>query len=319
MKKIILTLIVAFFAITFAFSQVQPFKYQSVIRDSEGNILANKNVGLRISILQGTAQTMVYREEFNKSSDEYGILELSIGTGTVLNGNYLTIDWSAVNNQLKIEIDMNGGTTYGLLGNTPILAAPISNYAVKAGGATFPAGLIMPFGGPTNKIPTGWKLCDGSEISRTTYVDLYNVIGVGWGPGDLQNTFNLPDLRGQFLRGVDGTAGVDPDKNSRTALYIGGNTGNAVGSYQPDAFDSHTHTIASAGAHTHTVKQGTTAIKWGDGGGNSTSYVDAGAGAGSYGAAVTAASDGIHTHTNSAEGGLESRAKNVYVNYIIKY
>lgn len=297
MKKIILTLAVAFFAITFAFSQVQPFKYQSVIRDSDGNILANKNVGLRISILQGAAQTMVYREEFNKSSDEYGILELSIGTGTVLNGNFLTIDWSATNNQLKIEIDMNGGTTYSLLGNTPILAAPISNYAVKAGGATFPAGLIMPFGGPTNKIPLGWKLCDGSEISRTDYAALFDVIGIGWGAGNLTTTFNLPDLRGQFMRGMDGSAGVDPDKNSRTAKYTGGNTGNAVGSYQPDEFKSHRHSLSHEEGEVNDYLGGS---------------------ANTYGLSDNySASHFANIMSNT--GGSESRAKNVYVNYIIKY
>jgi microcystin-dependent protein len=51
--------------------------------------------------------------------------------------------------------------------------------------------------------PTGWLLCDGSAVSRTTYAALFAVISTTWGSGDGSTTFNVPDLRGQFLRGFD--------------------------------------------------------------------------------------------------------------------
>jgi len=323
MKKLV-SLFIAFCLIsTLGFTQALPFKYQAVIHDNDGKVLPNKTVGLRVSILQDTNAVVVYREEFTKTSDEFGIIDLEIGTGTVLNGNYLTIDWSKYNNQLKTEIDMNGGTTYSLLGTTSILSAPIANYALRAGGATFPAGLIMPFGGDVADIPDGWLLCDGSEVNRTDYANLFAAIKVAWGAGDLTETFNLPDLRGMFLRGVNNgrTDGFkDPDVNSRTPNGSGNK--DAVGSTQGDEFKSHYHPMgATTGAHSHTVKQGTTAIKWGDSGGNSAVYIDSGGGAGSYGGSITAAAtdDSKHTHTIDASGGTESRAKNAYVNYIIKY
>ena len=75
-------------------------------------------------------------------------------------------------------------------------------------------------------------MCDGSAVSRTAYASLFAAIGTNYGAGDGSSTFNVPDLRGQFLRGVDGSAGVDPDKATRTALKSGGNTGNNVGSVE---------------------------------------------------------------------------------------
>lgn len=66
-------------------------------------------------------------------------------------------------------------------------------------GSVIPPGTIAPFSGET--IPDGWKLCDGSAISRTTYSSLFATIGTSHGQGDGSTTFNLPDYRGQFLRG----------------------------------------------------------------------------------------------------------------------
>ncbi|WP_082049803.1 phage tail protein [Thalassospira sp. HJ] len=57
--------------------------------------------------------------------------------------------------------------------------------------------------------PTGWLVCDGSAVSRTDYADLFATIGTLWGHGDQVSTFNLPDLRGEFVRGFDDGRGVD--------------------------------------------------------------------------------------------------------------
>lgn len=95
-----------------------------------------------------------------------------------------------------------------------------------------PAGRISAFGGDT--APTGWLLCDGTAVSRTTYATLFNIVGVRFGSGDGTTTFNTPDFRGRFLRGKDSATGRDPDAASRTAMNTGGATGDAVGSVQLD-------------------------------------------------------------------------------------
>lgn len=121
-----------------------------------------------------------------------------------------------------------------------------------------PAGTVMAFAG--EDIPTGWLPCDGRSLNSQDYPRLYAAIGISWGGGYTQDAqgnetkgkgdFNLPDLRGVFLRGVNGEQSgefsesgdfSDPDKNSRTAPVLGGNSGNEVGSYQQSSIKDHAH------------------------------------------------------------------------------
>jgi len=106
--------------------------------------------------------------------------------------------------------------------------------------ANTPAGTVVAYAG--SAIPEGWLECNGAAVSRTDYSTLFAALGTSWGVGDGESTFNLPDLRGRFLRGVDGEAGNDEDKDTRTA-FNEGNTGNAVGSYQGDAIRNITGTF----------------------------------------------------------------------------
>lgn len=96
----------------------------------------------------------------------------------------------------------------------------------------FAPGMIMPFAG--NVPPDGWWICDGKAVSRDMYPDLFKAIGSAWGNGDDGDgpLFNIPDLRGVFLRGVDSGAMRDPEAKMRTAYRQGGNIGDSVGSYQ---------------------------------------------------------------------------------------
>lgn len=105
------------------------------------------------------------------------------------------------------------------------------------GASGIPSGSIIPFGGTS--APTGYLLCDGSPYNRTSYPALFAVIGTAYG-APTPTTFNVPDLRGRFIRGVDGATNRDPDRASRTAV-TGGNSGDNVGSLQEDAFQGHWH------------------------------------------------------------------------------
>jgi hypothetical protein len=102
-----------------------------------------------------------------------------------------------------------------------------------------PAGMVDAYAGETP--PAGWLVCDGREVSRADYPGLFAAIGTTHGEGDGITTFNLPDYRGRFLRGVDDGVGRDPDADSRAAANTGGNTGDAVGSVQEDMLKSHSH------------------------------------------------------------------------------
>jgi microcystin-dependent protein len=112
-----------------------------------------------------------------------------------------------------------------------------------------PPGTIIAYAGTiqsVEKLKDQWVICDGKLFSRTNpkYTKLFAAIGTSWG-GDGGTNFAVPDLRGLFLRGVSGTSGVDPDAEvrlkSRTDLNSSGNGGNAVGSKQNSALQSHVH------------------------------------------------------------------------------
>lgn len=114
---------------------------------------------------------------------------------------------------------------------------------------TIPAGTIIAFGGSVGTVPNGWLLCDGTAYSATLYPALFQAIGNGWGGN--QATFNVPDLQGYFLRGVDPNATVDPDASSRGFSMSNnplgnGNNGDTVGSSEDDQVGSHTNTFSTA-------------------------------------------------------------------------
>lgn len=165
------------------------------------------------------------------------------------------------------------------------------------GGTDTPPGSISAFGGTS--VPSGWLLCDGTAYSSSNYGDLFNAIGTSYGTGGNNDTdFNVPDLRGMFLRGFTGTTSNDPDASSRKAMN-GGNTGNNIGSYQPDAFAVHTHTSQFVSRHQDPVTSWTTPFN-----------------------ILNTDGSGSPVNTNPAGGAAgnssETRPKNVYVNFIIK-
>ena len=86
--------------------------------------------------------------------------------------------------------------------------------------------------------PSGYLKCNGAAVSRTTYADLFAIIGTTHGSGDGSTTFNVPDLRGEFVRGWDDSRGVD--------------SGRSFGSSQSDANKQHNHGVTQS-AHTHSI------------------------------------------------------------------
>lgn len=106
-------------------------------------------------------------------------------------------------------------------------------------GLSAPPGVVQAFAGTT--IPTNWLVCNGAAVSRTTFAALFSAIGVTYGVGDGATTFNVPDMRGVFLRGYDAGRGLDPAR--------------VYGSLQADALRSHTHAVTDGG-HGHTAVSG---------------------------------------------------------------
>ena len=102
-------------------------------------------------------------------------------------------------------------TTTGLpvdaVGTANINDGAITSAKLNSSVTLIPTGMIAPFGMST--APTGWLECNGSAVSRTTYSDLFSAVGTSHGTGDGSSTFNVPDLRGEFIRGFDNGKGTD--------------------------------------------------------------------------------------------------------------
>lgn len=153
------------------------------------------------------------------------------------------------------------------------------------------AGSVMAFAMSTP--PPGFLKANGAAVSRDTYSRLYNKIGTTFGDGDGFSTFNLPDLRDEFIRGANSSAGRQ------------------VGDTESDSIKQHSHTGTTdlAGSHQHT-----------DTGSNSGDNDGGGSGQGWTGTHQTEAS-GVHTHTFTTDltGGSETRPRNVALLFCIKY
>lgn len=202
-------------------------------------------------------------------------------------------------------------------------AVPGSDYQIPIA-----PGSMIDYGGPT--APSGWLLCDGSAISRSTYSALFTAIGTTWGVGDGLTTFNVPDLRRRATIGAGGTAVAGP---ANTLGSVGGEekhvltTAELAAHNHPVTLTDPTHTHPNTlndPRHAHNVQ--------GTGGGGTTTGVQGNNGGGNLGGITTdqqptgmsitnaAASTGITASSASAGSGNahNNMQPSAVVNKIIK-
>ncbi|MES2812019.1 MAG: hypothetical protein V4670_06075 [Bacteroidota bacterium] len=134
MKKIITILTMSLFATTMLAQAPQKMSYQAVIRNAGNALVANATVGMRISVLQGTANgTAVYVETQNASTNANGLVTLEIGAGTVVSGTFASISWGTNAYFIKTETDPTGGTNYTIVGTSQFLSVPYALFAANSG------------------------------------------------------------------------------------------------------------------------------------------------------------------------------------------
>ena len=166
-------------------------------------------------------------------------------------------------------------------------------------------------------VPSGYLECNGAAVSRTTYSVLFAVIGTAYGTGNGSSTFNLPDLRGEFVRGFDNGKGTD--------------SGRSIATSQGSQNAQHNHSASAtstAGAHSHSLNYqrkhvedtGTAAItdirrEGGDGDGGSQTFTND-----TTSGFMNNATVSVSTSVSIAnQGGNESRPRNVAMMYVIKF
>jgi len=288
--------------------------YQGRLTDQTGAALPAGNYTIQFRLWDSPTSTsnLIWAQQQTIAVQGSGVFNVILGApgGAQIPDaapavNSLTYAFANSNCFLGVTVLSRGGTNVPapteISPRQQLMSVPFAMQAQQASSlvsnlanALCPPGTVVAYMG-TNA-PPGWLLCDGSLVERTNYAALFGVLGTASGSGDGSTTFNLPDMRGVFLRGVaagqTNTLSLDPDSNSRIALFVGGNVGNMVGSFQGDMFASHTHQYADY-AIENVPPPG---------------FADG-----------DQANNGNIQRTTDATGGNETRPKNVYVNYIIKY
>jgi len=144
-----------------------------------------------------------------------------IATGTIIESNLA--DAAVGSNKIAAGAIVNSKMASNSVGSTNLIDGSVTR-SKMATEEVIPVGMVMPRA--AYSAPTGWLLCDGSAVSRTTYSTLFSIIGGLYGAGDGSTTFNVPNLQGKFLRG-----------------YLSG-TSAAIGATQAGNVGDHTHDLS---------------------------------------------------------------------------
>lgn len=167
-------------------------------------------------------------------------------------------------------------------------------------------GTILAFAGETDNIPEaeGWMPCDGRPLPRLRYPKLFEAIGTMWGSHN-EDTFNLPDLRGQFLRGVDAGRGTDPDKNRRLGTFQDWATGRPRTAFTASNDGGHNH-----GGGYKVISDGNSTPSGMDGTRGEINCKTS--------TAIPEGTAGKHNHKVEGGGDAETRPANMAVHFIIR-
>ena len=196
--------------------------YLHIGADATGGYIRNKktNKGIRLQndgTLQYDGSDIITARKVSHNPDDYTVA--TVPSSFALN--------KAFDNSIKRggAIGLGGASHQIAIGwDTPGLVAKVDNQTMNVG---VPTGVIAYFAHTT--VPFGWLKANGAAVSRTVYANLFALIGTTYGAGDGRTTFNLPDLRGEFIRSWDDGRTVD--------------NGRVIGSWQADEFRSHSHGI----------------------------------------------------------------------------
>lgn len=135
MKQILTLLLLVVASITVnAQTPPEAFNYSAVARDANSNPIANSTIGIQISIKVGSPLgATVYQENHFVNTDDFGLFNLIVGSGSIQSGTIADIDWSLDDYYLQVGMDANGGTNFLNMGSTQLLSVPYALYAKSAG------------------------------------------------------------------------------------------------------------------------------------------------------------------------------------------
>jgi hypothetical protein len=257
----------------FLFAQApNKMSYQAIIRNSNNVLVSNHTVGMRISILQGTATgSSVYTETQSPTTNANGLIAIEIGTGTIISGSFANIDWSNGPYFVKTETDPNGGSNYNLTGTSQLLSVPYALYAKSAGsvngntgGGNFTHYIGEEFGGGV--VFHVWKDAAGAEhglivdkVDLSTSQEWSNVYDVEIGPA-AQSSWD-------GLSNSNAIVGQPGHISSAAALCLNSTNGGQTDWYLPSIYElnmlwSNSYTVARALSQIPGAAQLATSYYW---------------------------------------------------------
>ncbi len=193
----------------------EKMSYQAVVRDAGNALVTSTAVGMQISILQGGATgTAVYVETQTPTTNANGLVSLEIGSGTVVSGDFTTIDWANDTYFIKTETDPTGGATYTITGTTQLMSVPYALHAKTAETIT---------GGITETDPTftAWDKSTGISITESQISDLTHTV-------DTDTQLDEAAVDGFVANNGYLTTEVDGSVTNEIELPVGGTNGQVL-------------------------------------------------------------------------------------------
>ncbi|MBU0486998.1 MAG: hypothetical protein KKA07_10125 [Bacteroidetes bacterium] len=238
---LLLTIILVLSAWSLRAQAPSSFNYQAALRDASGQIVVNQPVTIRLSLLSGSMSGPAeYVETHADTTNQFGIINLAVGSGTQVSGDFATIDWGYNSFYLKIETDIGNLGTYTEMGISQLMSVPYALYANSAGNS-----------GPTGSTgPTGETGISGSTGST-------GATGVAGATGAAGNTgpVGATGADGQSgatgptgLNGATGESGITGATGPAGATGLSGNTG-TQGPTGVNGIDGNTGSTGAAGAN----------------------------------------------------------------------
>lgn len=211
------TLLAALFSASLLAQVPQAINYQAVARDAGGVLLVNQSIAVRMTITDGNGGATLYRERHTPTTNAFGVFNLTVGAGTVLNGVFANIDWAGTQPWLQVEMDPNGGTAYVLMGSQQLMSVP---YALHA----------------ANSADNAWQ-ANGNDISNTNSGN----VGVGTATPAANIKLNVAgrvapdwgssnDATYRFGDGTENTGFASPNPNELVVVTNGNETMRVAGS-----------------------------------------------------------------------------------------
>ena len=188
----------------------EKMSYQAVIRNTSNNLVTGKEVGMKISILQGSISGIaVYVETHTPTSNANGLVSLEIGTGTVVSGDFSAIDWAAGPFFIKTETAVESPlTTYTITGISQLLSVPYALYAKSAESLT----------GTITETDPAYTASQAANITATDITNLGNLSGINTGDQDLSGLATIANVNTALDFKVDKEAGKALSTNDYTTL-----------------------------------------------------------------------------------------------------